>query len=450
MSLDIARKDTICALSSAPGSAALAIVRASGPTAHEILAAIFRREHAKITSGVFMHGEIVNAHDELIDDACVVQFATGKSFTGEPSFEIYCHGNQLIVSEILDELCRLGARLAMPGEFSLRAMLSGKIDLAQAESIADIIHAKTVSAKRVALRGVKGGLHQKCEPIRSNIVSALAEIEARMDFPDEDLGGYPTEHIGQLISSSIDALHNLLKHAPAALKLHEGARVVICGQPNAGKSTLLNALCGEDRAIVHETAGTTRDVVEAHINLGGMPIVLVDVAGIRVVDDNVVEKIGIDRAFIEIAKAHLIIWLADSTLAHPFDDEIISKALASIDTPIMRVRNKCEHHRHDFDASNISAQRGKGIAELQQAIVTALASDIDTSEIYITRARQRDELIEAQQSLYEAQQALRDGMVDEVITSELRQAGLAFDRLLGTELSEDILDRIFSQFCIGK
>lgn len=452
MSLDIARMDTICARASAPGLGAIAIVRASGRDAEHILRAIFRRASRAIEPLVAMHGEIRDENEQIIDDVMAVFYPEHKGFTGEPSFEIFCHGNQLIVQEILDAICRRGARLAGPGEFSLRALLSGKIDLAQAESIADLIHAKSAAAKQVALRGVQGGLKDKTIAMRETIIAVLSEIEARMDFPDEDLGSYDKSHLISALDDAIENLSTLLKNANFALKLHEGARIVICGLPNAGKSTLLNRLCGEERAIVHETAGTTRDVIEAVMSIEGVPVVFVDVAGIRDVDENnPIEKIGIIKAEQEIAKAHVVIWLADATVDEPFGDTRIAHALNALDTPVVRVLNKTELLTTPVEgALNISAKLGFGISDLLTTLARHLAADAGHAEMFITRARQKEELEQAAQAFAHAREALALGFVDEVITSELRAAGLAFDRLFGTELSEDVLDRIFSQFCIGK
>lgn len=261
MSLDVGCKDTICALSSAQGYGAIAIVRASGPLAKEIFFSSFKKNRGEIRPGRAMHGEVLDQGSRLIDDVMAILFDGKNSFTGEDSFEIHCHGNQLIVDEILKTLCQKGARLAEPGEFSMRAVLNGKIDLTQAESIADLIHAKSKAAQAVALSGIKAGLFKKTEPVRKTLVSLLAEIEARMDFPDEELGGYDKSHLLANLLSAINILDELLAHADEALLIQNGARVVICGLPNAGKSTLLNRLCGKDRAIVHETAGTTRDVI---------------------------------------------------------------------------------------------------------------------------------------------------------------------------------------------
>ncbi len=451
MSLDVGCKDTICALSSAQGYGAIAIVRASGPLAKEIFFSSFKKNRGEIRPGRAMHGEVLDQGSRLIDDVMAILFDGKNSFTGEDSFEIHCHGNQLIVDEILKTLCQKGARLAEPGEFSMRAVLNGKIDLTQAESIADLIHAKSKAAQAVALSGIKAGLFKKTEPVRKTLVSLLAEIEARMDFPDEELGGYDKSHLLANLLSAINILDELLAHADEALLIQNGARVVICGLPNAGKSTLLNRLCGKDRAIVHETAGTTRDVIEATMLLESIPVTLVDVAGIRDLSEaEAIEQIGIEKALSELKLAQAVIWLADATKEQPFS-KIIGESLKEIHVPIIKVLNKIELTSDDNNvALKISAKNGQGIDDLLNALKKTLVGSLEKGELFITRARQRDELIAANAHLKEAYDALSLGLVDEVITSELRGAGLCLDRLFGTTISEDILDQIFSQFCIGK
>lgn len=454
MSLDIACKDTICALSSGQGRAALAVIRVSGPRAWEILQAVFcRTKKSELKPFMAMRGQALDKEARIIDDVMALYFKQGQSFTGEESFELHCHGNSVIVDQLLRALCDAGARLAEPGEFSMRAMLNGKIDLAQAESIGDLIHAESVAAKDVALKGVLGGLGARSSPVREIIISVLAEIEARMDFPDEELGSVDRDRLGEDLQKAISDIGNILSRSAFSIRLHEGARVVICGLPNAGKSTLLNRLCGEERAIVHESAGTTRDVIEARMTIGGVPVIIVDVAGIRARKEaSDIESIGISKAFFELDRADVIIWLADCTLSDPFGDEEIKTKLSSLKTPIIKVLNKADlKNLREKDALPISASNGLGIEDLNGALHKLLVGENNHgSEMYITRARQRDELILARAALIEAHIALEKHMVDEVVASELRAAGLAFDRLFGTTLDEDVLDRIFSQFCIGK
>ncbi len=452
MSLDISCKDTICALSTPQGFGALAIVRLSGPDTPSIFAALFQKHQGELKHGQAMHGGIIDKAGTIIDDVMAILWKDGRSFTGEPSAEIYCHGNPLIVDQILNAMLSHGARLAEAGEFSMRAMLHGKIDLAQAESIADLIHAETVAAKDAALKGLKGSLREKTLPVQEMIIQSLAEIEARMDFPDEELGEYDKSHLIQGFDEGIKTLSDLLRGASYGIKLHEGARVIIVGAPNAGKSTLLNQLCQEEKAIVHDSAGTTRDVIEVRIDLDGVPLTLVDVAGIRELScASDVEQIGIKKALLEMDRAHAIIWLVDASLDEPFSDPLLKERLEHCSAPIIRVLNKADLVKEGKEgALLIAAKLGKGIEELKTELKKFLLSERTPGEIFITRARQRDELNQALDSLEMAKKAFLDGLVDEVVSAELRAAGLAFDRLFGFDLSERILDKIFSEFCIGK
>lgn len=394
----------------------------------------------------------------MVDDVMAVYFAEQKSFTGEESVEIYCHGNPLIMSEIIRVTCHFGARLAMPGEFSRRAMHNGKLNLAEAESIADLIHARSLEAKQAALLGLKGGLYDKTKNAREILIGVLAEIEARMDFPDEDLGFYDSSSLSEKILLALSELDQLLASASRSLKLHEGMRIVICGAPNAGKSTLLNRLVGEEKAIVHATAGTTRDVIECHLVLDGVPVVLLDVAGIRDVSDTcAIEQIGIEKAFHEINKADGIIWLWDaSALSYPFsDEEFFGKLQGEHARPVVKVVNKIELcdalAMNDEEALFISAKTGQGVDKLLAKLSKIVACDhIQHGDLVITRARQKEELINAKEAFLKAVEALKLHLADEIITSELRLAGASFDRLFGTCLNEDVLDKIFSEFCIGK
>ena len=275
-----------------------------------------------------------------------------------------------------------------------------------------------------------------------------------MDFPDEELGGYDRDYLLKLINNSLEQLDKLLAQASYGIKLHEGVRVVICGAPNAGKSTLLNNFVGHDRAIVHHSAGTTRDVIEVRINLKGVPLTVVDIAGIREINQvETIEQIGIERAYEEITKAQLIIWLADCALLDPFGDKIISEKLSQSQAPVIRVLNKADNY-DGLPKPNtfmISAKLGFGVSDLLNYLHTILVGPEAVGEqLFITRARQRDELYLARSSFLEAKSLIENKWADEVITSELRAAGLAFDRLFGSEISEDVLDAIFSQFCIGK
>lgn len=429
-------RDTICALATPPGHSALAVIRVSGPNALRVKDQIFAPKLGHQKHFVATRGDVLD-----LDDALCTSFPENKSFTGEPSFELSLHGSPIIAKRVLEELQALGVRGARPGEFSLRAFLSGKIDLTEAESICDLINARSEQAAQAALRNLKGGLSDYLEPTRIILIDVLCEIEARLDFPDEDLGALAQEALVDKIQTCIDTLQKLLRSAQLGKRLTEGARVVLLGLPNAGKSTLLNALLGEEKALVHDTPGTTRDVIEANWVLNGMPLVLIDIAGIRE-DDNLdpVERLGIEKAKRELDKADLILWLEE-----PGQQKL---EVPWITAPIIEVKTKADLRD---DLKGLSAKTGQGLEELRQKITHILMGDqFDLGEVMLTKVRQKEEVAKAHECLLEAREALLRGEPDEVLAFELRSAGNALDRLLGKSLNEEVLDLIFSRFCIGK
>ena len=448
--------ETICALATPPGQSALAIIRVSGPEALAIKSQIFRPKKTPQKHFVATRGDVLD-----LDDAVCVSFPEDKSFTGEPSFELYLHGSPIISQRVLEALQALGARGARPGEFSLRAYLSGKIDLCEAESICDLISARSEQAAQAALRNLKGGLSNYLEPTRVNLIDILCEIEARLDFPDENLGQLQKEILSNKIQNCLDTLNKLLKSAQLGKRLTEGARVVLLGRPNAGKSTLLNALLGEDKALVHETPGTTRDIIEANWVLNGVPIILVDVAGIRESENlDPVERLGIERAKQELDKADLIL-----SLREPGQERV---KLNFVGVPVIEIETKIDLDRHCEEPKTtqqssldcfallamtikISAKTGQGLENLRQQIIQILLGDnFNLGEVMLTKIRQKEEVQKAHECLVEAKEALKRGEPDEVLAFELRSAGNALDRLLGKSLNEEVLNLIFSRFCIGK
>lgn len=452
MSLDLAQNDTICALATPRGVSALALVKVCGKDVQTIAKKIFSK-----TLNPFMatHGQLKDSFGNVIDDVICIFYPKEKSFVGQDTLEINCHGNPLIVDEIINALKKYQVRLARPGEFSLRAVLNKKIDLSQAEGILDLIHAKSEVAKNTALKVLRGGLSKKCAPIYDCMVEVLAHIEARMDFVEDDLGGYDKNFLVKKLESALDMLKDLLKNSDYAVKLHEGVRIVICGLPNAGKSTLLNTLSKEEKAIVHEKAGTTRDVIEANILIDGIPVSIIDVAGIRdlsLAED--IEQIGIKKAFTELERADLVIWLSDATMETPFEDETIKSFLSNYAKPVLKVLNKIELvtiNEQSADMLYISAKEKINIDVLLNQLSKRLVKEnLSLDEIYVTKTRQKEELLDCLSSLNLALDALKQSLIDEIISSELRNAGFALERLLGTKFSEDILDKIFSEFCIGK
>lgn len=444
MTLDVARRDTICAAATAIFPSAIAIIRVSGPDAFLILNHVFVPYKTPQKPFVATLGCIGD-----FDEGICTFFPNKKSYTGEPSFELSLHGNPILVQSTLALLQDSGCRLAEPGEFSMRAVLSGKMDLCEAESVADLIAARSVQAAQMALRNIRGGLGEILDPVRSIIIDALCEIEARLDFPDENIGEHIREQLKQSIGDAILTLERLLGSAKMGTRLIEGARMVLFGKPNAGKSTLLNALLEEDRALVHHMPGTTRDVLEANFTIQGIPVTIIDVAGIRdEAEADTVEAMGIQKAMRELEHANIILWLQDGTT------EIETKLpaeLIELDTPILSVVTKADLIPPQQSGVQISALTREGLDELIKQIAKLLVDEQSVNhEAMITRERQKHEVGKALSALCEASNALSDDKEDVIVASELRLAGAALDRLLGKTLGEDVLDLIFSRFCIGK
>ena len=337
-----------------------------------------------------------------------------------------------------------GCRLAEPGEFTFRAFSNGKLDLTQTEAIESLIHSESIEAKSIALKNLKGSLGNVLTPVRAAIVEALAELEARLDFPDEELGAVDLAPLVNKLENTSCDLQKLLKTANAAKQITSGVRVVLYGPPNAGKSTLLNALVGSDKAIVHHTPGTTRDVLEAKTIISGVLVTLIDVAGIRPEEEaGPVEKIGIERAQNSIKSADLVLNLMAPGLQKttvPFEGVKVLSVATKSDLNSEKQKNTLE----------ISAKTGAGLDELRQKIAHTLLKTLPTqSEAFLTKERQEKEVLCANTALRESIQQLRFNEF-EFATFEIREAGKALDRLLGRTLDEDVLDLIFSKFCIGK
>ena len=448
MSFDLQRTDTICAFATAPGEAAIAVVRVSGARADELRQSIFRPRRGPQRPFVMTLGDVVDGAGALLDEALCTSFPAGRSYTGECMFELSIHGSPSRVHAVTKALVEQGCRPAEPGELTLRAVLTGRLDLAAAEAVDHLIRARSDAAARAALRTLRGGLAQAITPIREALVDVLAELEARLDFPDEDLGDAARGRLRNSLRGAAHSLQRLLSSARYGQRLAQGARVVLFGPPNAGKSTLLNALVGEERAIVHESPGTTRDVLEAQTVFQGVPATLVDVAGLRGGDLHPVERMGIERAMQERDRADVVVALVPAQ--EPDASVLLLELAAQRDT--LLVLSKCDLGGETSlpDTLRVSAKSGEGLMELRwqiaQRLVLGAAND---EEVVLQNARQEVAVQECAAALDDAIGAI-DAMPDEVTASELRRAARALDRLLGRDVSADVLDAIFSRFCIGK
>ena len=440
MSFDLARTDTICALATARGRSAIAVVRLSGSRAFALRDAVFlRRRSGPPRPFVMVRGDVVDADGHVIDDALCVSFPGPRSYTGEDLVELSLHGSPLVVDLVVGRLTQLGARPAEPGELTLRAVLNDRLDLASAEAVDVVIASKTTAALFAAQRALRGGLLAAVDPIRALLIDALAELEARLDFPDDELGSADRSALRSRLHDAARQLDAMLHGARRGRRLSEGARVLLFGPPNAGKSTLLNALVGSERALVHDEPGTTRDVLEAEVELEGVAVVVVDVAGVRDGSPHPVERAGIARALAEVQRADVVVVVTPAGEA-PFPPPASASCVLPLFSKIDLVDG----------VVGVSALTGAGLAALRSSIVQALgAAHVDDDEGLVQTARQEHALRECRGAVDDALGSL-DHAPDEVVCSELRRAARCLDRLLGRDVSADVLDLVFTRFCIGK
>lgn len=441
--------DTIAAPATAAGGA-LAVIRISGEEALRICDRIFRgREPLAAAAGYTVHyGEIVD-EGRVLDDVLVTVFRAPRSYTGEDAAEISCHGSQYIVSEILRLLTASGARMAGPGEFTIRAYLAGKLDLSQAEAVADIIASSSRAAHALAANQMRGGYSDALEGLCEKLLELTALLELELDFSEEEVEFADRAQLReamQRIGAHIDALRNSFTLGNA---IKEGVAVAITGAPNVGKSTLLNRLLNEERVLVSDIAGTTRDVIEECANIGGVLFRFLDTAGIRTTDDHL-ERMGIERTMASIRRAQIVIRLTDATAPEPPEEFALRP-----DQTLLRVVNKLDL-RPDAPlpegAVGLSARNGEGIDRLCRALRGA----VDTSALYhgdtvVSNSRHYAALTQAREALSRAIEGLDEGLPTDLLSEEIRQVIRHLGSITGGDISApEVLSHIFSNFCIGK
>jgi tRNA modification GTPase len=446
--MDLHRLDTICALATPSGTAALAIIRVSGVDAMLVHERVFVARHgsARVMRMATL-GDIIDGQRQVIDEVLCTCFAAGHSYTGESSFEVTVHGSMRIVAAVLQVLQTAGCRLAEPGEFTLRAVLTGTMNLLEAEAVDDVIHASSERSARIAQQQLRGSLSDQVTPVRDALVSVLAELEARLDFPDEELGAAAMAALAASIASVRQKTSWWTARGQLGRRTQEGVRVVLYGPPNAGKSTLLNALSGESRALVHDVPGTTRDVLEMHLQWDGVAVILIDVAGIRDMSvASAVEQMGIVRAEAERQRADVVVGMVGR------DQCDALSVLRGMDVDI-RVLSKQDlaPDMDDADVLHVSSGNERSLSSLRTAIVAhAMGSAGASDDALLMRERQRRCAKDADDALIMAETAMADRVGHEVVASELRRAAKSLDRLLGRDINQDVLDVVFSRFCIGK
>lgn len=456
------RTDTIAAIATAMSSSGIGIIRISGEDAVTITEKIFRMKNGKKLSEMPTHtihyGHICDG-EEVIDEVMVLLMRGPKSYTREDTVEIDCHGGVYVMRRVLETVIRYGARPAEPGEFTKRAFLNGRIDLSQAESVIDVIHAKNEFALKSSMKQLSGSVSNAIKEIRGTILHEIAFIESALDDPEHiSLDGYP-EQLQGIVEEVSGKIEKLLSTSDNGKILKEGISTVIVGKPNAGKSSLLNTLLGEERAIVTDIAGTTRDVLEEQINLNGIILNIIDTAGIRDTED-VVEKIGVDKAKKYVKDADLIIYVVDSSTALDENDFEIMELLRDKTAVVLMNKSDlqpvttAEEVKSHLDKTviSISAKEQVGIDTLEETIKELFFHGEVTfnDEVYITNIRHKTALQEALNSLHLVVQSIRDGMPEDFYSIDLMNAYEELGSIVGEAVEDDLVNEIFSKFCMGK
>lgn len=471
------KTDTIAAIATALSDSGIGIIRISGNNAIEIADKIYLskngHKHLKdVDSHTIHYGFIVdNSKDELevLDEVLVSVMRAPKSYTAEDTVEINCHGGILMMRRILEEVIKAGARLAEPGEFTKRAFLNGKMDLSEAEAVMDVIHAKNEFALQSSVRQLKGSVSEKIKGIRAKIIYEIAFIESALDDPEHiSLEGYP-ERLEEILSNLLCEIEHLLSSADNGKILKEGIRTVIVGKPNAGKSSFLNLLLGEEKAIVTDIAGTTRDVLEESVQVNGITLCMIDTAGIRSTED-VVEKIGVQKARKYAKEADLIIYVTDSSVPLDENDMEIMQMIGSkkcitllnktdLDSVVSEktlkdafMESSMKDYVDDVRIIKTSTKDSAGMDIFEECIREMfLQGEISfENEVYITNVRHKEALADARNSLLMVQKSLSDHMPEDFYSIDLMSAYTSLGNIIGEEVSEDLVNEIFSKFCMGK
>ena len=458
--------DTIAAVATPPGEGAIGIVRLSGPEAIRCAQAVFRgrRALAELPSHTLTRGAVVGSGGEIIDDVLVSVMQAPHTYTGEDVVEINCHGGILVVETVLQRLLEAGARPARRGEFTQRAFLNGKLDLAQAEAVIDIVRARSPKGLALAARQLEGELSRRVSAVRERILHLLGRLQVVIDYPEEDLSELSDAEAAAELAALEAEVNALLAGADAGKVYRDGVRLAIVGRPNVGKSSLLNALLRDERAIVTEIAGTTRDTIDASAVIRDIPLTLVDTAGLRETEDPV-ERIGVARTRAAIETADIVLVVVDGSQALAREDDEVFAALRASgrEDDLIVVVNKADLPPVVTDEElharapgrplvRVSAKSGLGLEALEERVAQAAlgGSGAQGGEILVAKARHRQALEEARMLLQSAREGLAAGMTADVITLDLQGALGVLGSITGDQVAEEIVAHIFAEFCVGK
>lgn len=459
----IIMETTIAAISTAMSASGIGIVRMSGPESMDVISRIYRSKNGgknikEVKSHTIHYGYIFDG-EEVVDEVLVMVMRAPRTYTGEDTVEIDCHGGVYAMKKVLETVLRNGAQIAEPGEFTKRAFLNGRLDLSQAEAVMDVIQAKSAVALKSSLQQLKGSVLRAIKEIRSSILYQIAFIESALDDPEHiSLEGYP-EKLRKIVDEEYEKVETLLKSADDGRMIQEGIKTVILGKPNAGKSSLLNFLVGEDRAIVTDIAGTTRDTLEEYISLHGISLRIIDTAGIRETED-VVEKIGVGKAKKMAEDADLILYVVDSSLPLDENDREIMELLGGRKSIVIYNKTDLESavdikklkEKTGSPVIPVSVVEETGITELEETIKKMFfRGEISfDDEVYITNARHKTALEEALESLKMVRESIETGMSEDFFSIDLMSAYESLGKIVGESVGEDLVNEIFSRFCVGK
>lgn len=455
----ITQREPIAAIATPVGEGGISVIRVSGRDAISRVEKRFKGPKLTRKESHTVHfGKITNREGKVVDEVLVTLFHSPRSYTGEETAEISCHGGVLVTQAVLETILEAGVRSAEPGEFTQRAFLNGKMELSQAEAVADLIHARSAKAMDAAHQQLEGELGEHIEAFRQQIIDATAMVELELDFSDEDVEFANREELRELLVEVDEEINSLLATYETGRLVKHGVKTVFIGQPNVGKSTLLNTLVGKDRAIVTEIAGTTRDTIDVEWSYEGLRFILTDTAGLRETGDRV-EAEGVKRSRKAFEEADLVVYLKD--LSREYNEQELNEIRRfqkeASETPLMLVGTKNDIALEGIDDRlepdiKISALEGENLDELKELMKQRAMeqTEYDTSSLLVTSSRHRDALQKAQEHVQSAIQALDQGMTGDFLSIDLRGALQDLGTITGEITTEDVLDSIFSRFCIGK
>ncbi len=451
--------DTIVALATPQGIGAIGVIRVSGKDTFTILNQLFPAKDLTAQASHTIHVGFLKEGEQVLDEVVLSLFKNPRSYTGEDVIEISCHGSPFIQEQVINAITKLGARLAKPGEFTQRAFLNGKLDLAQAESVADLIASNTEASRKTALHNMRGGFSSDLKNLREQLIRFSAMIELELDFSQEDVEFADRTALKQLIDELDGSILQLIKSFSLGNVIRNGVQVAIIGKPNAGKSTLLNALLNENRAIVSDIAGTTRDTIEEVININGVLFRLVDTAGIREHTADIIEQIGVEKSLEKMNASDIVLYLFDVNETSVDELRKFEDTLKEKNIQYLLVANKVDTASPDTIQSivhgpwsiSISAKANTGIDILKQALTQkAISGDVNTEATIVTNARHYDALLKLSQALSDVRNGMNDHIPGDLLALDIRQCLHYLGLITGEITNEDQLDFIFSKFCIGK